>query len=132
MLGLILFAVATAFVSALHGGDHATKGVAITIHAAVAVLCSPLAVASVILYWGSFRRGRQAQAELQYMAGRVGIDAVRKAYILGVGYVVAPAIRFATKNPFLDLPSRRRQEVLGGFVLGLLCYSPIFMVGLLK
>lgn len=132
MLEAAIFSVVTAIASGLHGGDHATKGVVVTLHALLsAFVCGLYSLAPVALFWIFLRRGDQARAEIDYMAGKANLSGVRKAYPLWLGYLIAPFIRFATKNPFLDLTTRRRQEVLGGFVLGLIVYAPLFIFGLI-
>lgn len=131
-MDIVLFALVTAFASALHGGDHATKGVAMAIHAIAALLCSVYAVIPAAVFWLFLRRGKQARAEIDYIYGITGAENIRKAYPLGLGYIMRPVIVFATKVEFFGLPSRRRQEVLGGFVLGLILYTPILILELIK
>lgn len=128
MLGLVFFALITAIASALHGGNHASKGFIMAGHIAWSTLASPFAVIAAPLFWLCFRRGDQARAELDYMSGAGNLSAVRRAYPLGFGYLIAPFIRFATKNPILDLPTRRRQELVGGFVIGLILYIPVILL----
>ena len=105
----------TALASAAHGGDYMPKGYIVALH----VLSTPLVA---ILFWVFFRRGWQAKAELDVIAGLGGLDAVRRAYPLGIGYLVAWAIERCT--------TRRQQEVAGGLVIGLVLALLTFPVWL--
>lgn len=133
MFTAVLFAFVTAFASALHGGDHVTKGVAMAIHAIAALLCSVYAVIPAAVFWLFLRRGKQARAEIDYIYGITGTENIRKAYPLGLGYIMRPVIVFATKLAWeRKWPIRRTQEALGGFVLGLILYTPILILELIK
>lgn len=101
---LLAAAVSTALASAAHGGNYARKGWVVALHMLAAPLAAPL-------FWGVLRRGKQARAELDVIAGIGTLAAVRRAYPLGLGHLVAWAIRGCT--------TRRQQELRGGFVLGL-------------
>ena len=109
-------AIQTALCSAAHGGNYMSKGYVVALHA----LGTPLVA---LLFWAFFRRGWQADAELDVIAGRGSLYAVRRAYPLDVGYLVAWAIERCT--------TRRQQELVGGFVIGLvlaLFTSPVWLV----
>lgn len=105
-IGVYLFitALATALASAAHGGNYLPKVAVVALHFLLAPLVAPP-------FWLFLRRGKQAQAEMNVIAGQGGLDAVKAAYPPGFGWLVAKAIG--------ESRTRRSQELCGGFVIGL-------------
>lgn len=132
MFTAILFAFLTSVCSGLHGGDYATKGVVVAFHAVMAaLLCSVYAIVPVALFWLFLRRGNQAIAEINYIYGIGGLDKVKDAYPAFIGNIMNPVIKHSTHVWWFGLSPRRCQEVFGGFVLGLVVYSPLLILGLI-
>lgn len=131
MSHFILFAVLTSLASALHGGDYFGKGKIVAGHAILSLSCGLLAPVGVVFFWFLFRRGKQAQAELGYLSGKTDLSSVQAAYIPFIGTIMRKVIGWCFNNPWRDFgakPSRRQQEIAGGFVLGLILGVPFVIV----
>lgn len=120
MLGyIILAALSTAVASAAAGGGYGKRGVIIALH----FIASPIVA---LIYWPLFRRGKQADAELNFYSGKGGEDAIVKAYyIRPLGKLMARVMRYCKEShwPHLTIADgddgrRTQQEICGGFVLG--------------
>ena len=131
---ILAFSCATALASAWHGGNHHSKGYIIASHIVAALLINPVTVLSVALFWGAFRRSHHAIAELDYLsfeddeAHAKELEAVRKAYPKPIGSIIAKAMAWLYDNefPVFDaLPPRRKQELVGGFLLGFVTSAPL-------
>lgn len=97
--------------SVLHGGDYVPKGWLMAGHALLSLAAGWFAPLGVAAYWLFFRRGKQAQPELDALPPRrYSIDPVKEAYPLWLGYVIAPAIK--------GFESRREQEFVGSLIVG--------------
>ena len=117
----------TAAASALHGGGYLSKGYIVALH----VLLFPPA----IMFWVFLRRGVQAKAELDLIRGNGNYAAVRKAYPLGLGYIMAHVMRWVGNHhwPYREDGSpnwRTQQELCGGAVLGAFLATPVAIVAL--
>lgn len=118
---ILLSALSTAVASAAVGGGYGKRWVIISLHLIASPLVAPI-------YWLVFRRGRQAQAELDYYSGKGGEDAIVKAYyIRPLGKLMARVMRYCKENhwPHLTIADgndgrRTQQELCGGFVIGLI------------
>jgi len=118
---ICLAALSTAVASAAKGGAYGNKWVIMGLH----FIASPLVA---LIFWPVFRRSRQAQAELNYYAGKGSEDAIVKAYyIWPLGKLMARVMRYCKNNhwPHLTIADgndgrRTQQELCGGFVLGLI------------
>lgn len=99
--------------SVLHGGDFFSKGHIVTGHLIISLAAGWFAPIGVALYWLFFRRGKQAKAELGYLSGESSLAQVKYAYPIEIGRIIAWCIR--------DLKTRREQEAVTGFVLGIIC-----------
>lgn len=125
----ITFAAITALCSILHGkgdGDDLIeqfwegKFFIMALHAVLAfALVHPLAITSAAIYWLFLRNGKMARAEIDYILGKTTLNDIRKAYPLGIGYIIAPAISKCTH--------RRQQEYISGLILGTICYIPLYV-----
>lgn len=134
---ILAFGFVTALASAWHGGDHSSKGYIIATHGFVAALIAPVTIIAVALFWGLFRRGRQAIAELDYLSFEDDVthekelEAIKGVYPKPIGFIVAKVMRWLWKHElpvFETLPPRRKQELLGGFVLGVITSAPLVAV----
>lgn len=118
---IILAALSTAVASAAKGGGYGNKWVIISLH----FVASPIVA---VIFWTLFRRGRQAEAELNYYSGKGSEDAIVKAYyIRPLGKLMARVMKYCLNNhwPHLTIADgndgrRTQQELCGGFVLGLI------------
>lgn len=118
---IILAALSTAVASAAVGGGYGKRWVIIGLH----FIASPIVA---LIFWPVFRRGRQAQAELDYYSGKGDEQAIVKAYYTRpLGKLMARVMRHCKNNPWPHLTiadgndgRRTQQELCGGFVLGLI------------
>lgn len=118
---IILSALSTAVASAAVGGGYGKRWVVILLH----FIASPVVA---IIFWTLFRRGKQAQAELNYYAGKGDEQAIVKAYyVWPLGKIMARVMRYCKNNhwPHLTIADgndgrRTQQELCGGFTLGLI------------
>lgn len=99
--------------SVLHGGDYFSKWKIITVQAAASLAAGMFAPIGVGVYWFFLRRSWQATPELNYLEQKATLGDVRKAYPPLIDRIIAWCIR--------DLKTRREQEAVTGFVLGIIC-----------
>jgi hypothetical protein len=121
---IIACAFSTALASALHGGDYYSKGYIIAVHCILFPLSAPL-------FWGFLRGSKQARAELDLIAGD-DFAAVEKAYyVKPLGKLMVKVMKYCKENPWPEFgaaPTRRQQELCGGFVLGAICSLPALLI----
>lgn len=120
--------------SLLHDGDYASKSVCVALHAIFAalvvdgVLGCTAALASVGIFWGVFRRGWMAKAELTAL--NLHDDAtmykIVKAYPPYIGYVPMWITKGVVKLPF----QARHRRIQSGLI-ALLCTAPISAIPVL-
>lgn len=109
MLSVIAFTALTAIASAAHGGNYAPKGLVMLMHCIAAYMfCGLWFAPAAVAWWFLFRRGKHAIAELDYLTGKGGLDAVQDAYIWPIGFIM-PAVIVRCKT-------RRQQEFFGAFI----------------
>ncbi len=114
------FILITAFASILHGSDVARKGLVIATHVASSwLLCGlPYAIFAAA-WWGVFRRGAHARAELDYMSKVPDPAPILKAYyVKPIGQLVTLVVKIIHSG---FLGERRQQE----FFVTLLVTAPI-------
>lgn len=103
--------------SILHGGDYVPKGWLIAGHALLSLAAGWFAPLGVAVYWLFFRRSKQAIPELDMLPPKnLPHERVKKAYPLGLGRIIAPAIK--------NLSGRREQEFVSGLICGVICAIP--------
>lgn len=109
MLSVIAFTALTAIASATHGGNYAPKGLVMLMHSIAAyMLCGLWFALAAVAWWFLFRRGKHAIAELDYLTGKGGLDAVQDAYIWPIGTIMAKLLPYCK--------TRRQQEFFGAFI----------------
>ena len=127
--------------SLLHDGDYVSKAVAVAIHGVlVAILMQgngvwgyAAALASVGIFWGVFRRGWQAKAELTAirLKDEPSINAIVKAYPPYLGYVPKYITVLILMCPF-ELYYRRIQSGLIALLwTGHISALPVLLVRLM-
>ena len=116
---IILSGLATAVASAAHGGGYVRKPWVVAMHIIVCPFVAPL-------FWVLFRRGKQADAELNYYSDKGGEDAIVAAYYFRpLGKLMARVMRYCKNNHWPHLTvgdphdGRRTQQELCHFVVGL-------------
>lgn len=117
--------------SVLHGGDYVPKGWLIAGHALLSLASGWFAPLGVACYWLFFRRGKQARAELDLLAGASGFDKIQAAYPPVIGYVMRKVHEWNHDHPLAEFggqPSRRQQELAGSFVLGVILAIPFVLI----
>lgn len=119
--------------SLLHDGDYLSKGFVVAIHAILVALVAggswygvAASLASVGIFWGVFRRGLIAQAELSAINGSGMIKAIVKAYPPYLGYVPMWITKFVVTLPYIQW-HRRIQSGL----IALLLTAPISAIPVL-
>lgn len=120
--------------SLLHDGDYASKGVCVALHAIFAALVVDgvwgyaAALASVGIFWGVFRRGWMAKAELTAL--NLHDDAtmykIVKAYPPYIGYVPMWITKFV-----ITLPHEAWHRRIQSGLIALLCTAPISAIPVL-
>lgn len=93
--------------SLLHDGDYAPKWLVVTIHAVLVALLMDswqvgviASLLSIVTFWGIFRRGWQAKAELNALGDNGDMDAIVKAYPPYLGYVPKYITAQVVKLPY--------------------------------
>lgn len=115
---IILSGLATAVASAAHGGAYGKKPWVVFLHFLACPFVAPI-------FWLVFRRGKQADAELNYYSDKGGEDAIVAAYYFRpLGKLMARVMRYCKANhwPHLKIgepyDGRRTQQELCHFVVG--------------
>lgn len=123
--------------SLLHDGDYASKGVCVALHALLAVLAVDgvwgyaAALASVGIFWGVFRRGLIAQAELTAirLKDEPSINAIVKAYPPYLGYVPKYITIGILELPFEAYYRRIQSGLIALLWTGHLSALPVLLLG---
>ena len=116
ILFLALSSLGTSLASAMHGGNYLSKTTVVALHVLLLPTVAPF-------FWVFCRRGKHADAEMDYLDGISGEAAIVAAYPFGIGRIMAKVIAYARRHPWPHLgaaPTRIQQEITGGFVLGAL------------
>jgi len=113
---IILYAaLVTAVASAAHGGNYLSKSVVVALHT--------LALPTAPIFWIFWRRGKQAKAELDLIAGHGTLEAVRDAYPAPLGWLMMKAMAWCQKHHWAYVEDgrpnyRTQQELIGGLICG--------------
>ena len=127
----LAFAFITAIASAAHGGDYLSKGKLVAFHVFISALLNPVLALAAGLFWAVFRRSAQAEAELDFLSGKASSLPIRRAYLPPFGIIMQKAMEWCQKHPLPDFgaeTTRRQQELIGGFIIGLMVGLPLLVV----
>jgi hypothetical protein len=111
MIEFIAFAFMTAICSAAHGNGKEKKLIIVASHAAfVYMICGAIFIPFAFAWWGLFRRGWQAKAELDFLGGKASISKVSEGYPHFMNMRISEIIAICK--------TRREQEFLLGLYTG--------------
>lgn len=120
---LALSGLATSAATAAHGGNYFPKLLVAAVHTLILPTVAPI-------FWLIFRRHKQADAELNIIAGTGTYEAVKEAYYFQpLSGIMAKVIQYCHEHPWRHLEDnsdgqRAQQEICGGFVLGVFLSLP--------
>jgi hypothetical protein len=126
----------------LHDGDYADKGVCVGLHGIIAALLLHdygwygyiAAATSVAVFWGIFRRGWQAKAELTALNlhDQATFFAIVKTYPAYLGYVPMWITKGIVKLPFQVWHRRIQSGLIALLWTGHISALPVLLVLFLR